>query len=217
MDKLKNNSDKVEYESNLFLYFDSLSSENKKKYTNLIFSSNIDEFSKLVESIKDSKFNKDNFLTDVDTRKKLIENKKIKIFPDLSKLVELERKSKNTGITKKIKSEIEKILNKRIKSKVSISNQELFFHELKKIYIDRFSEPKDENDFEESSLYLCRFYDTIINCIRQIKNNQNHLYSSNEEKYFLLIFFAPIVGHDVPKISPFPKAPSYILSTKIPL
>ena len=49
LDKLQKTSNNKEYEFILFLYFNSLSPENKKKYTNLTFPSKIDEYINLIK------------------------------------------------------------------------------------------------------------------------------------------------------------------------
>ena len=203
LDKLQKTSNNKEYENILFLYFNSLSPENKKKYTNLTFPSNIDEYINLIKSIKKGKFNQDNYLNDIDIRKFLIEKKIITIFPNLSKMVEEEKKSQNSKITDELKLEIENILKNRIKSKITLSNPELYFDELIKIYANKFSEPKDRNAYTIALFNLCYTYENIIDCIDKIKNNQNYNFSPDEENYFLLIFFAPIIGNDVQKISDF--------------
>ena len=203
LDELQKTSNNKEYENILFLYFNSLSPENKKKYTNLTFPSNIDEYINLIKSIKKGKFNQDNHLNDIDIRKFLIEKKIITIFPNLSKMVEEEKKSQNSKITDELKLEIENILKNRIKSKITLSNPELYFDELIKIYANKFSEPKDRNAYTIALFNLCYTYENIIDCIDKIKNNQNYNFSPDEENYFLLIFFAPIIGNDVQKISDF--------------
>ena len=201
---IQKTSNNKEYESILFLYFNILSPENKEKYSNITFPSNIDRYINLIESIKNGNFNQDNYLTDIDIRKLLIEKKIITIYPKLSKMVDEEKHSQNSNKTNELKLEIENILNNRIKSKITLSNRELYFDELIKIYIDKFSEPKDNNSFTIASFNLCYIYENIIDCINKIKNNKNYDFSPDEENYFLLIFFAPIIGNDdVKKISDF--------------
>ena len=202
LDKLQQTS-KKEFESILFLYFNSLSPENKQKYTNISFPSNIDEFLKLIKSIKEGKFNQINYLNDIDVRKLLIEKNIITIYPNLLKMIEKEKKTKNSAITEELRLEIEKILNNKIKSKITLSNPELYFDELIKIYVEKFSESIDKSVFTNASFNLCYTYENIIDCINKIKNNQNCNFSPDEENYFLLIFFAPIFGDDVKKISDF--------------
>ena len=118
------NSNQKEYELNLFLYFDILSPENKKKYSNEYFKSNIDKFEELIVQIKNNNFPKENYSSKLDNRIILIEKNIIKI---------------------------------------SI------------------------------------IYKIIIGLIEQIKKNKNisHQYSSDEEKYYLLVFIAPIIGDNL--------------------
>ena len=202
LDKLQKTS-KDEFERILFLYFNSLSPENKKKYTTLIFHSNIDVFLELIKSINERKFNQFNYLSDIDVRKMLIENNIVKIYPNLLEMIEKEKQPNNSNITKKLKLEIESILNNRIKSKITLSNPELYFDELIKIYVEKFSESIDDNVYKIASFNLFYTYENFIDCIDKIKNNKNHVFSPDEENYFLLIFFAPIFGDDVQKMSDF--------------
>lgn len=202
LDKLQKTS-KDEFERILFLYFNSLSPGNKKKYTTLIFHSNIDVFLELIKSINERKFNQLNYLSDIDVRKMLIENNIIKIYPNLLEMIEKEKQPNNSNITEKLKLEIESILNNRIKSKITLSNPELYFDELIKIYVEKFSESIDDNVYKIASFNLFYTYENIIDCIDKIKNNKNHVFSPDEENYFLLIFFAPILGDDVQKMSDF--------------
>ena len=75
------NSNQKEYELILFLYFDILSPENKNKYTNENFKSNIDKFREMIEQLKNNNFQKENYSSKFDNRIILIEKNKIKIFP----------------------------------------------------------------------------------------------------------------------------------------
>ena len=119
----------------------------------------------MIKSLKEGKFNLDNYLKDIDVRKLLIEKKIITIFPNLSKMVEEEKQSQNSKITDELKLEIENILNNRIKSKITLSNPELYCDELIKIYVDKFSVPKDKNIFIIASFNLYYTYENIIDCI----------------------------------------------------
>ena len=118
-------------------------------------------------------------------------------------MVEEEKQTQISKITDELKLEIETILNKRIKSKITLSNPELYFDELIKIYVDKFSKLKDNTAFTLALFNLCYTYENIIDCINKIKRNKNCNFSPDEENYFLLIFFAPIIGNDVQKISAF--------------
>ena len=103
---IQKTSNNKEYESILFLYFNILSPENKEKYSNITFPSNIDQYINLSESIKNGNFNQDNYLTEIDIRKLLIEKKIITIYPKLSKMVDEEKHSQNSNKTNELKLEI---------------------------------------------------------------------------------------------------------------
>ena len=204
------NSNQKEYELNLFLYFDILSPENKKKYSNENFKSNIDKFEELIVQIKNNNFPKENYSSKLDNRIILIEKNKIKIFPKITELINNKNKIQNNKIKefnnndliknleKQIKNEIDNILNKRILSKISLSNTEIFFQELIDIYTGTFSKKKGiKLRLIQNNVSI--IYKIIIDSIEQIKKNKNisHQYSSDEEKYYLLVFIAPIIGDNL--------------------
>ena len=97
-------------------------------------------------------------------------------------------------LKEQIKNEIDNILIQKIKTKIALSNIELLFQELIKIYIESFSKKKGIN-IKLVQTNVITIYTTIIDSIVQIKNNKNkfHKYSSDEEKYYLLVFMAPII------------------------
>ena len=132
LDKLKKNQDTInksnkKYQYILFLYFDVLSTENKKKYTKLDFNPSIEEFIKLIQSVKNNTFKKEDFSSGISDRKKLIDEKIITIFPYISELIEEEKKTRDNKKTNQIQLEIENILNDRIISKNTLANPELYF------------------------------------------------------------------------------------------
>ena len=197
------NSNKKEYQLVLFLYFDVLSIVNKKKYTNLNISSNIDIFRTMIISIKEKTFKKEPYLNDLGKRKILFEEKIITIFPTITKLFESKNKYDNNKFEEILKSEIENILKEKIDSKISINNLEVYFQELIIIYAEKFSKLNDDDDdenFQSTYLNFCFIYPAIMECIDTIKKKK---YSFNDENYFLLIFFAPIIGHNLEKFSKF--------------
>ncbi len=218
LDKLKKNQDTInksnkKYQYILFLYFDVLSTENKKKYTKLDFNPSIEEFIKLIQSVKNNTFKKEDFSSGISDRKKLIDEKIITIFPYISELIEEEKKTKDNKKTNEIQLEIENILNDRIISKNTLANPELYFQTLINIYLEAFS-PENNNDIDEknninkeydskdisSRQNLYFIYQHIINCIDAIKKNKNQ-FSIEEENYFLLIFFGPIIGKKLKHLS----------------
>ena len=204
------NSNKKEYELNLFLYFDLLSPENKKKFTNENFKSNIDKFKEMIEQLKHSNFPKENYSSKYDNRIILIEKNIIKIFPRITDLIRKKKKIQNNKIQefnnnklidnleKQIKNEIDNLLNKRIHSKISLSNIEIFFQELIDIYVKTFSKKKGVK-LKLIQTNVSSIYNIIIDSIKQIETNKNisHQYSSDEEKYYLLVFIAPIIGENL--------------------
>ena len=209
---MSNKSNKEEYELILFLYFDVLSPENKKKYTNENFKSNIDIYKEIIEKIKNDEFPKEHYSRNLDNRIILLEKKIIKIFPKITELIEKEKtfekkefidkiqEDNNNKLIKRlkkqIKNEIDNILIKRINSKISLSNIEIFFQDLIKIYIDAFLNKK-ETKLELIQTNIITIYKIIIDSIDQIKKNKLHKYSSDEEKFYLLVFMAPIIGDNL--------------------
>jgi len=203
------NSNQKEYELNLFLYFDILSPENKKKYSNENFKSNIDKFEDMIVQIKNNNFPKENYSSKLEYRIILIEKNIIKIFPKITNLIKDKKNIQNNKIQEfnnnefenlenQIKNEIDNILNKRILSKISLSNIEILFQELIDIYIEKFSKKKGiKLRLIQNNVSI--IYKIIIDSIEQIKKNKNisHQYSSDEEKYYLLVFIAPIIGDNL--------------------
>ena len=194
----------------MFLYFDILSPENKNKYTNENFKSNIDKFREMIEQLKHNYFPKENYSSKFDNRIILIEKNKIKIFPKITELINKKKKIQNNKIKefnnnelienleKQIKNEIDNILNKKILSKISLSNIEIFFQELFDIYTETFSKKKGiQLRLIQKNVKI--IYKIIIESIEEIKKNKNisHQYSSDEEKYYLLVFIAPIIGDNL--------------------
>ena len=120
LDFLKKN-DLKKYELNLLLYFDVLSSENKFKYTNLHFESNIDKFERLIKDILKDNFKKiDYYNNDLLELKTLFSNKIIKTFPEIQKLIE--GKEKNEIIINKIRE----IITIKVNSRITL--HKLIFH-----------------------------------------------------------------------------------------
>lgn len=213
LDELKN-SNIEEYELILFLYFDVLSPENKKIYTNENFQSNIDKFREMIEILKNKEFQNENYSKYLDNRIILIEKGIIKRFHNLTDLIGKTKKIKNNQfkdmfqeetnnkliikLKEQIQNEIDNILNKRIKSKISLSNIEIFFQELIKIYIETFSKKKGIK-LKMVQTNVITIYETINDSIDKIKKNKNkfYKYSSEEEKYYLLVFLAPIISSDL--------------------
>ena len=97
-----------------------------------------------------------------------------------------------------IQNEIDNMLNKGIKSKISLSNIEIFFQELIKVYIETFLKKKGIK-LKMIQANVITIYQTIIDSIDEIKKNKNkfYKYSSEEEKYYLLVFMAPIVADNL--------------------
>ena len=117
--------------------------------------------------------------------------------------------------------EIENILNDRIISKNTLANPELYFQELLNIYLETFLQENNNdnynilnnNDIDESNSIINKYdskdinarqnlyfiYQHIINYIDTIKNNNQ--FSNEEENYFLLIFFGPIIGKELKHLS----------------
>jgi len=72
------------------------------------------------------------------------------------------------------------------------------FQELIDIYIEKFSKKKGiKLRLIQNNVSI--IYKIIIDSIEQIKKNKNisHQYSSDEEKYYLLVFIAPIIGDNL--------------------
>ena len=167
------NSNQKEYELILFLYFDILSPENKNKYTNENFKSNIDKFREMIEQLKNNNFLKENYSSKLDNRIILIEKNKIKIFTKIAELINNKKKIQNNNelienLEKQIKSEIDIILNKKYFQKISLSNIEIFFQELIDIYTGAFSKKKGVK-LRLIQNNLCIIYKIIIDRIDQIK------------------------------------------------
>ena len=131
------------------------------------------------------------------------------LFPKITNLIKDKKNIQNNKIQEfnnnefenlenQIKNEIDNILNKRILSKISLSNIEILFQELIDIYIEKFSKKKGiKIRLIQNNVSI--IYKIIIDSIEQIKKNKNisHQYSSDEEKYYLLVFIAPIIGDNL--------------------
>ena len=187
LDFLKKN-DLKKYELNLLLYFDVLSSENKFKYTNLHFESNIDKFERLIKDILKDNFKKiDYYNNDLLELKTLFSNKIIKTFPEIQKLIE--GKEKNEIIINKIRE----IITIKVNSRITLHNKEMFFKGLINIYVNSFSTEQDE-EYQAYKQNLLLINEVIINCIKKIREND---FSEYNEKLCVLLFFAPIIGGDL--------------------
>ena len=187
LDNLNINSQTNLYELILFLYFDVLSIENKRKYTKLKFESNIKRYLNLINDIIDDKFKENNKIQyhyGLLDREKLFSNKVIKLFPEIIKSI-AENESHD-----KILNQINNELKIRVNSKITFKNKEMFFKGLIDIYIEEFSIDKNYTSYRDN---LLKIKDIIFEFINKIKNNN---LSNIKEKFLLLLFFSPIICED---------------------
>ena len=187
LDSLNINSQIKQYELILFLYFDVLSIENKLKYTQLKFESNIERYMNLINDIVDDKFKENDkiqYYYGLLDREKLLSNKIIKSFPEIIKSI-----TENEP-HEKILNQINNELNIRVNSKITLKNKEMFFKGLIDIYLEKFSIDKNYIYFRDN---LLKIKDVIFEFINQIKNNNE---SNINEKFLLLLFFSPIICED---------------------
>ena len=195
LDELKLNKYSKDYQKILTLYFDVLSCDNKKKYSNIKGTNiipNLKKFELMVDylfigkSIDSIKI--DINYHDLSYRKILFENKIISIYPNVDKI--LSSKEEKNIIDKNFSKEIKLILKDRINSKITLDNEEIFFQFLIDLYASKFFYNKENNKNERYRENFLIMYNLIKFKIREIeKGDTRKMTKEKKILFFLLLCF----------------------------
>ena len=179
---------KSEYELCLFLYFNIISCEKKKKFIGNINSlkSSLDKFEALIDGLYNGKkideIKMDINYNELGDRNILFEKNIISNNKDIINLNKLFIHNKQ-----EYEKELKIILSKRINSRVTLKNKEVYFQSLINYYSDKFLNNKDPSLFHFKYMYLI-----IKRYLNDIKNK--NVFSSEENNVFFMIFFSPIIA-----------------------
>ena len=179
---------KTEYDFNLLLYFNVLSCEKKKKFVGNIknFISSLDKFEILIDDLYNGKEIhkiKENInYKDLSERNILFEKNIISIHDNNINLNKLFIDKKQ-----KYEEELKNILSKRINSRVTLKNKEVYFQSLINYYSNKFLDNKNANLFHFKYMYL--MIKKYLNIIRK-----KNVFTVEENKVFFMIFFSPIIA-----------------------
>ena len=179
---------KTEYDLNLLLYFNVISCEKKKKFVGNIkgFKSSLDKFEILIDGLYNGneihEIKENINYNDLGERNILFEKNIISINEDNINLNKLFINDKQ-----KYEEELKRILSKRINSRVTLKNKEVYFQSLINYYSDKFLNKKDTSLFHFKYMYL--IIKQYLNDIR--KKNE---FSLKENDVFFMIFFSPIIA-----------------------
>ena len=206
LDELKLNKYSKDYQKILTLYFDVLSCDNKKKYSNIKGTNiipNLKKFELMVDylfigkSIDSIKI--DINYHDLSYRKILFENKIISIYPNVDKI--LSSKEEKNIIDKNFSKEIKLILKDRINSKITLDNEEIFFQFLIDLYASKFFYNKENNKNERYRENFLIMYNLIKFKIREIEKGDTRKMTKEKKILFFIIMFSPIIALDCQLLS----------------
>ena len=179
---------KSEYELYLLLYFNIISCEKKKKFVGNINSlkSSLDRFEALIDGLyngeKIDEIKKNINYNDLGERNVLFEKNIISNNKDIIYLNKLFIDDKQ-----EYEEELKIILSKRINSKVTLKNKEVYFQSLINYYSNKFLNNKDISLFHFKYMYLI-----IKRYLNDIKKKD--VFSLEENNVFFMIFFSPIIA-----------------------
>jgi len=145
---------KTEYDLNLLLYFNVISCEKKKKFVGNIkgFKSSLDKFEILIDGLYNGneihEIKENINYNDLGERNILFEKNIISINEDNINLNKLFINDKQ-----KYEEELKRILSKRINSRVTLKNKEVYFQSLINYYSDKFLNKKDTSLFHFKYMY----------------------------------------------------------------
>ena len=188
---LKNNKQMNEFESELLLYFDVLSVDNRTKFTGINdYVPSINIFRQVIQYLSDFEYQEIKKMDyyakhyDICGRIKYINSKEFSN-TDLKNIFSNEKNN--------FKDSLKIILKNRRLEKISLSsNYELYFNLLTQIYFETI-EKSDEDRLNDIGLIARHLSDTILKYLELIQNGQK--FSDDDAKIIDILLYAPIIGN----------------------